>query len=42
MMEASYIPEQKVIFLMLLLEMNTLKQNSLESFLVLLLGLTAP
>ena len=36
----SYTPKRKVIFLMLLLETNTL--NSLKSFLVLLLGLSAP
>ena len=32
--QASYTPKRKVIFLMLLSEMNTLKFNSLESFLV--------
>ena len=40
--QASYTPKRKVIFLMLLLEMNTLKLNSLESFLVLLPDLIAP
>ena len=42
MMEASYTPKRKVIFLVLLLDMNTLKLNSLESFLVLLPGLIVP
>ena len=42
MMQASYTPKRKVIFFMLLLEMNTLKLNSLESLLVLLPDLTAP
>ena len=37
MMQAPHTPQRKVIFLMLLFEMNTLKSNSFESFPVLLL-----
>ena len=40
--QASYTPERKVIFLMCLLEMNTLKLNSLDSFLFLLPDSVAP
>ena len=42
MIQATYTPKRKAIFLMLLLEMNALKLNSLESFLVLLPGLIVP
>ena len=41
-MQADYTPKRKLTFLMLLLEMNTLKLKSLESFLVLLPGLIIP
>ena len=41
-MQVPHTPERKVIFLTLLYEMNTLKLNSLESFLVLLHDLMDP
>ena len=42
LMQVPHIPERKVIFFMLLFEMNTLKLNSLESFLDLLPDLVTP
>ena len=42
MTQAPQTPKRKLIFLMLLFEMNTLKLNSLRSFLALLPGFTAP
>ena len=41
-MQAPHTPKRKVTFLTLLFEMNTLKSNSLESFLVLLPDLVTP
>lgn len=41
-MQAPHTPKGKVIFLVLLSEVNTLKLNSLEAFLVFLLHLIAP
>ena len=42
MRQELYTPKRKVKYIMPLLEMTSLKLNSLEPFLVLLPGLTAP
>ena len=42
LMQVPHTPKRKLIFLMLLFKMYTLKLNNLESFLVLLPDLIAP